>query len=197
MVETRTVVTIDGTDYDLRDCTWLHFAPCGCLGGVAAAWAYPADEEKVAIELTGTRTVKEAKRDKGAGYTLRLVPHTEFVEKYAEAFKGECPHSPKWGIMPDPVPPGYAWGHDKGIYRHLVAAERVADTTYDPETRQRREEPRHTEGAALCGGGGSGRHRWAFWTNCGGHLYGETIACLKCVAAANRIAPPLITADAS
>lgn len=181
--KTTTLVEMDGKQVPLNETCWLHFAPCGCLSGVAMGHAYGVDEDKVALAMTSTETKAEAKRDAALGFRFELITMTTYREKWAESFKVGCIHEPKWGVEPDPIPDGYAWARDgwNAKYRHLVEAERVADTSF--EDGAQRENAKVTEGPALCGAG----KRYAMYDNANGHLTHSTMTCSKCVKTGKQL----------
>lgn len=178
----RRIAMIDGEDVPLTECDWLHIAPCGCACGIAMAEMKNsdhviADEDAAHLEFTATQTQREVKRDKAAGFTVRLIKHATF-----QADRGiltlECPHEPKWGIEPIPTPDGYGWGREwRKKTKHLVKSEAIyrddwrAYATVPDEDRQ-----------PLCGQ----KVRLPSWSE---DKWDETLECSRCVKRARELPP--------
>ena len=158
---------------DLTDLAWQEIAPCGCVSGVTVA---ATDELIVTAEQAGRHFASssdEYDRDVERGYSWRAREHKEAVGE----LQSQCPHDPKWGVEPIPIPEGYVWAavHALGSRpkrQHLVpqsAVQTAKDQKYGAG---------HT--SALC------RRTKAFWWSDEWYAKDGLIECDACVKAAKK-----------
>jgi len=141
---TKILFEIDGQPTPSSDCSWLMYAPCGCMSGVSTVreGAMTADEAWRSFEPNA----EQRRREQKAGFRVEIGPRSA-----SKAITAECPHDPKWGIVRTPVPECYQWARiylhsRKGSRKHLVPDIGVENA----------KERRYSEGdtAALCGASG-------------------------------------------
>lgn len=152
----------NGQPVDIHDLLWAGFAPCGCINSSLNA---SADG--------GILTAESAKRFHADGSKLREFrdPNTYRLISRADfpwdEFKGECPHSPKWGRPEIPIPDGYEWavGDPARGLQHFIPSGPRDWSKPAPD--------------ALCG---SRRH----WWNRDEDARNLTVPCLKCAALAEK-----------
>ena len=92
--------TLDGETVPARELCWAMYAPCGCVSGMHMMTQDTITESAAWKQMSGTAAIE--KRDRERGFTIKMVKHR------AVSFD-DCPHSPKWGFMPPPTPPGHTW----------------------------------------------------------------------------------------
>lgn len=171
---------IDDRTVDPGDASWYCYAPCGCCCGAVAA--DPGDDEVIAAEEQAWRelepSAEQRRRDRAAGYVMRLG-----LRDQAQKLLGEsCPHIPRWGVTPTPVPKGYQWAtkqistnaRDRS---HLVLADalqadaRASCCPGEPPNRTGRPNPARE---ALCGA--YQRERW----HAVKRTVNSTVKCSRC-----------------
>lgn len=184
---TSTIATVylevDGKPHPASDCHWIEIAACGCISG--SSYAESAGE----IHTSGpdafrwdTPKVVHEYHLANSGSTFKLITHQQFKDTYAEQMRGDCPHTPRWGIVPIPVPDGWTWmttdsGFGRRTFRkHIVPAD--TPVVEGSRTKMRK------QATALCGKAES------IWYDSRSFLH-DTIPCAKCVKVANDTSPAL------
>ncbi len=112
--------------------SWYYFAPCGCGFGVTLAIRCDevlATEEQAWRELEPNRVQRERKQ--AAGFTMRL----DLRAKVHDLLVDKCPHTPRWGVAPTPLPGGHDWARDdgyprKGTRKHIVPGDYTAGVAW-------------------------------------------------------------------
>lgn len=127
-------VEVDGIERDIDDCFWAALAPCGCIKGSMITRQYGAGLKIIGYITTAEAAWAEFEPHRGIrqqeierGVTLKLIHRDE----YMNAFKGDCPHSPRFGR--NPIPEGTEWGRaTSGRVIHLVdKTEGTATVNYE------------------------------------------------------------------
>lgn len=89
----------DGRIASLDSCFWAEIAPCGCISGMTTAVHIDAvlrTPEQALRDMCETATqywesVKQGSR-------MICVLGVDYRGPVGELFRGDCPHTPKWGI---------------------------------------------------------------------------------------------------
>lgn len=123
---------IDDTPVDLAELHWEQIAPCGCISAVHIAFSdYGRGEplvittaEQAALESTPSKAERE--QDAERGFVWRVGRRADI-----KGWK-DCPHSPKWGVEPRPLPDGMRWAaggwHDNRTRTLHLVPESVVTT---------------------------------------------------------------------
>lgn len=121
---------IDGKLTPIDDCSWLMYAPCGCMCGVSTV-RDNAMTEAAAWESLASNA-EQRRRDHAAGFRIVLGRRSQVRDLNAE-----CPHTPMWGVEKTPVPGGHQWARTVhppiGRRKHLVpdiAVENYVERRY-------------------------------------------------------------------
>ncbi|MCV7039740.1 hypothetical protein [Mycolicibacterium moriokaense] len=110
---------LNGEVVPARELSWAMFASCGCVSGMRVMTVDTVTLDDAWKQMSGNAQM--IKRDKERGFDIRLVKHREIPFD-------DCPHSPKWGFMPPPVPPGDSWAANRtGRVLHLVPLTAAED----------------------------------------------------------------------
>jgi len=115
---TTVLFEIDGKPTPIDDCSWLMYAPCGCMTGISTVrdGVMSLDEAWRQFEPNA----EQRRRDEKAGFRVEVG-----LREAAKAISVECPHDPKWGVAKTPIPKGHQWARlyltgRKGARKHLV-----------------------------------------------------------------------------
>lgn len=168
---TRLFFEMDGVPVPAEDCTWVLSAPCGChvgfmLGRIAV------DAEAAWDEF---RPGAQRRRAEKAGYTVGL-------RRKADADpRDDCPHSPKWGVVPRPEVEGHTWAtQTRSVALHLVPLVIEWDSTGHAED--------GSEVVAMCR-----RSRGYVWSTRWYEMDGRG-ECATCTAYARKLLGSAVTA---
>jgi hypothetical protein len=114
---TNVLFEIDGQPTPMGDCSWLMYAPCGCLCGASSVRDVAMTDEQAWASLEPN--TEQRRRDKAAGFRVKIGLRSDVM-----ALKHECTHDPKWGVAKTPIPDGYQWARQfssrPGRRKHLV-----------------------------------------------------------------------------
>lgn len=173
---------VDGQPVAASQCHWLQIAPCGCICGVAGAGfrdeVHTTGED--AFHYDDPKVKREQSRKQGITY--KLVTLEQYRAKWAEKMQANCPHTPRWGIDPIPVPDGWTWmttdpyGGRMTYRKHLVP---IGSQIYLYPLKPK----------ALCG------KEDALWSN-EDHNLSDTVPCAKCEKRARDTSPVLVPVGA-
>ncbi|WP_410633315.1 hypothetical protein [Amycolatopsis sp. cmx-4-83] len=115
---TKVLFEIDGKPTPMRDCSWLMYAPCGCMSGACTVreGAMTADEAWRSFEPNA----EQRRRDQKAGFRVQIGLLSD-----ARVLSDDCSHEPKWGVAKTPLPDGHQWARiyrsgQKGGRKHVV-----------------------------------------------------------------------------
>ena len=115
--KTTFLVEIDGEQHPLDDCSWLMFAPCGCMSGISMMRDDVMSEEQAWASFEPN--AEQRRRDQKAGFRVVAGLRTA-----AKNLHDRCPHTPTWGVVKTPIPDGYQWARQwsitSGRRKHLV-----------------------------------------------------------------------------
>lgn len=185
--QTATVyLEVDGQPHPATDCHWIEIASCGCIAGISrAAMGGPEFGYPLAVDYTGEdafhRDSPKVKREESRkhGMTYLLITNDQYRDTYMEQMSGTCPHTPKWGIDPIPVPDGWAWkttdgtGDRRSYRKHLVPPGADDNDLH--------------KAAAMCGKVAS-LWRWRGES----HDLWDTVPCAKCEKRARATSPAIV-----
>jgi hypothetical protein len=169
---------VEGKPTPSSDCSWLLYAPCGCMCGVHVAGygdtvIASADEAWKSIEVNA----EQRRRDKAAGFTVVLGLRSECMK-----LQDDCPHTPRYGVVKTPVPDGHEWAQISGGGRRSSRRKHLVPTIGVENCKEGRYGSGDT--AALCGESGwSWRTEWYAL---------DAPECLACVKKA-KATPPALT----
>lgn len=163
----------EGAPVPAQDLVWFTKAPCGCYSGVMTTDAGDNGTLIATVEQAwdndmSPKPVRRLRRAQGFEYELGR--RADVVTR----LRGECPHTPAWGVEKTPTPAGHHWAVTGTRARnvHLVPGE--------PDDRHRITADFWMPGneiPALCG---AKQYGWDAWPGAR-HDYLE---CGKCAAAA-------------
>lgn len=138
--------TLDGETLPARELVWAMYAACGCITGMHMMTVDSITEAAAWKLMSGNAQM--IKQDKARGFTIKMAKHRGLPFD-------DCPHSPKWGYMPTPIPPSHSWATTRtGRVLHLVpltAAEKTAEGK-DPDPEWAEDDKTwSTKASSLCG----------------------------------------------
>jgi hypothetical protein len=115
--KTAFLVEIDGKPHPIDDCSWLMFAPCGCMSGICMMHEDTMSEEQAWVSFEPN--AEQRRRDQKAGFGVVAGLRTAVKD-----LGDKCPHTPTWGVAKTPIPDGYQWARQyssvPGRRKHLV-----------------------------------------------------------------------------
>lgn len=166
------LVEIGGKQHPLDDCSWLMYAPCGCMSGISMMRDDVMSEEQAWASFESN--AEQRRRDQKVGF--RVVAG---LRSAAKDLHDDCPHTPKWGVVKTPIPDGCqwarVWGITPGRRKHLVpniAVENQKEGRFSADNT-----------APLCGGKAA-----FFWS---AEWYAlDAPECMKCVSKAKAGSAP-------
>lgn len=182
--------TIDGEAVPAHELAWVMYAACGCICALHMITVDTINETAAWTAMSGNAHM--IKQDKARGHTIKMVKHKGLP-------LDDCPHSPKWGYIPTPIPPGYSWAtHDHTRCQHLVPLTAAPEPDKNKKKDPYAHEPEWVEDdggwrtrASLCGKSTEPVRVWSrkWWRMHHRH------ECSRCAKIAESHALPLNVAD--
>lgn len=165
--------TVDGETLPSREVAWAMVASCGCISGLHMMTVDTVTEDAAWKAMSGNAAM--IKQDRARGFSIRMV-------KCRDISFDDCPHTPRWGYMPTPVPAGYSWAstHQCRV-RHLVPL--IAEDDEDSDREWAEDDGKWGDQVgALCGKANTDKRLWSRKWH---HLDGKA-ECTACVRAAGE-----------
>lgn len=182
MTDTSTVyLEVDGKPHPAADLHWLGIEPCGCVGGVSRALS--AGELHQSGEDAFHRDDPKVKREQSRkrGVTYKLITHQQYRDTWMKRLQADCPHTPKWGVEPIPVPEGWTWKTLDGYLGSRSYRKHIVPIVENPGIRN--------PTAAACGA----VDKRSYWRDDRDRL-SDCVPCSKCEKVAHNNPPDPIPA---